>query len=290
MEKFDWRKAVELEKTYRTNWNIRKLADINIEFCEKFGCGHTYKTRLPKASFYLGRLNAVNELNEFFERNQINFLLGGFETLELSEKCVGFGNQYENLPQYMRAEIRAYFSNPAYAELFIEMMFDYEYYIEDVKPFDFSIRKIRNTEFSDNLVRDVAKGIVNFDVTKFYDRSKNNIVEITFFEDSIPGVHFILDITQISNKRIGSIVELILGRLNTSINPYKENVIKILTGEENEEYANDYGFNGTFISEIAKYLHDERLVINKSKPEIESDLSIMLALDFLQFVNQKEHN
>lgn len=287
MEKFDWRKAKELEKTYRANWNIRKLADINIEFCEKFGSGHTYSTRLPKACFYLGRLNAIDELRAFLERNQKHFFFGGSGTLELAQKCAVYGNGYENLPNSIKEEIRAYFSNPKYAELFKEMMFDYELYIEDVEPFDFSRRNIRDSEFSNDLIQNTARYILDFDEVHYYDKSKNDIVEIIDFEDSISGVHFILNITHTTNKRVDSVVELILKKLSIKIENHKENVIEMLLGKEDAKYADGVSFNGGFIIEIAKYLYDKRLVPNKSESEIESEISILLALDFLQFVNRK---
>jgi len=287
MEKFDWKQAIELEKEYRKNWNIRKLADINIEFCEKFSAAYTFQTRLPKVFFYLGRLNAINELNDFIYRNKSNFLFVDASTAELSQKCVDYGFHYDNLLPSIKKEICAYFANPEYAELFLEMMFDYEHYIEDVQPFDFSIRNVRNTVFSVELVENIAKGILDFSDIQFSDRSKNQIIVIEEYEHAISGVHFILDITAITNKRLSEIVEFILEKLNINVTKHKERILQILLGEDDSKYSDMFGFNGDFIIVMSQYIYELDLITVESEIKLQYLISNVLALDFLNFINQE---
>ena len=69
-ESFNLKNAKSLEAEYKSTWNFRGLADINIEFCEKIGSAHIYEDRLPRVFFYLGRLKGLEEIKLFIERNQ----------------------------------------------------------------------------------------------------------------------------------------------------------------------------------------------------------------------------
>jgi hypothetical protein len=285
METFNLEKAHELEKIYLNDKNFKGLAEINIEFCERLSSDFIYKSRMPKIGFYLGRIQATEKLKNFLERNKDNFFFIPEDILELTLNCFKYGYEYEHLSVELKNEIKYYFTNPSYSELFTEMMFDYKNYFDDIEPFDYSIRNIRNSEFEKSLVDEIGEILLENDGTKYYNKPDNIIVEIDDYEDSIRGVDIPIDYSGITNKMLDSVIQLLLEKLNINDINYKTNILKEILGEQSDS-SNMYAFNGSYIDDIITALLKNSKLAGIDSINLKKMIMAIVAKDFLEFVNE----
>jgi hypothetical protein len=290
-ESFNLKNAKSLEAEYKSTWNFRGLADINIEFCEKIGSAHIYEDRLPRVFFYLGRLKGLEEIKLFIERNQSIFFWVDYEIQELCNKCFNYGYNYDNLSYDLSSEIKKYFLSDKYCELFLDMMFDIKYYLQDVEVFNFSLKKIRNTNFSNETIEQIAYVFINdnqeIDEVFCYNRAKNIVEEVSLDSDY---EYELLDQIQFdifSESRVYSTLVKILEVLKINDDAFICQIAKLITNEDytDVETYNIHIFESEHILFVAEIIHNKYKDSENNVNRIQQLIALIMAVDYLNIAN-----
>jgi hypothetical protein len=287
MQSFDLEKAHSDEQYYLEELDFRKLVDINIKFFDNLGSISVYTNRLPRIGFYFGRTYALEEFKKFLDsRNQYLevFFSMNDDILKLTLDCFKYGYSYSNLSEELKQEIREYFANPKYSELFSEIMYAYDFYVGEVEPYDFSKREIRQFSYSEQLISKLGDILISNNGTQYYDRGVNDVRIIDEYEDSIRGVHFLIDYTGITNKILYSVIKLLLEETNIKEPDFEQNILnEVLNGDSSMAGWTSFG-NYDFQKIVTSFSkHNSFKDFNNS--QISKRFLKTLAIDYLTFVN-----
>lgn len=288
MKLFSLKEAQKEEAKFNNEKDYKGLADVNISICENLASDVVFKNRLPKIGFYLGRAKELEKFKSFLETNEGNlqlFLFQNREIWKLTLDCFRFGFEYESLTEQTKAEIRNYFSNHKYSEMFAEIMPDYSDYISGVEPFDFSSREVKNEEFSEDLISEIGPLLVDSDGTMFYDKNTNEIVELDDYDDAIKGVQFPLDYSAVTNRRLDYVIKLVVKSLYIE-QDYENELSRQILGQDIST-ANMFAFNDYYLEEMVKALQRHISTAGMIEVDIFEKILNIVAVDYLEFINLK---
>jgi hypothetical protein len=120
----------------------------------------------------------------------------------------------------------------------------------------------------------------------YYNRFENEVIEIDDYEDAIRGVHLPLDYTRITNKRLDSVIKLILAEMKINdVGFEKEFLNEVL--EKEAAKANMFAFNQYYFDKIADSLSKHNSLVSINKSELKKQVLAIIATDYLEFANAK---
>jgi len=206
-----WKELLYDEIHFKESGNTDKLLEIAYEFFEKHSGVGDCIYWLLKICYYTGRAKDDNTFEKYIQftkdkKGILSFIINA-EEVKLGQDLLKIGYDYPKLSNEQYNHINNLYQMDKYRDLLDDIFFD-----EDSLPIKFikksavSSSKVRNSEFSLQLIHEVFEGFLNnyklndnrSDTFFYYNRALNQVERIKTF-DSAKWVHFYIDLN-ITNR------------------------------------------------------------------------------------------
>ena len=206
-----WKELLYDEIHFKESGNTDKLLEIAYEFFEKHSGVGDCIYWLLKIFYYTGRAKDDNTFEKYIQftkdkKGILSFIINA-EEVKLGQDLLKIGYDYPKLSNEQYNHINNLYQMDKYRDLLDDIFFD-----EDSLPIKFikksavSSSKVRNSEFSLQLIHEVFEGFLNnyklndnrSDTFFYYNRALNQVERIKTF-DSAKWVHFYIDLN-ITNR------------------------------------------------------------------------------------------
>jgi hypothetical protein len=217
-----WKELLYDEIHFKESGNINKLLEISYEFFEKHsGVGNCIYWLL-KISYYTGRAKDNNAFEKYIQftkdKNEMLSFIINAEEVKLGQNLLKIGFDYPILSDEQYNLVNNLYQGDKYQDLLDDIFFDeYNLPIKFKKKSSVAPSKVRNSEFSQNLINKLFDGFLNNYNLKdnqsefyyYYNRALNDVEKIRTI-DIAKWVHFYIDFN-ITNRIFANRVKKIIG-------------------------------------------------------------------------------
>lgn len=218
----NWKELLYDEIHFKESGNTEKLLEIAYEFFEKHsGVGNCIYWLL-KICYYTGRAKDNNSFEKYIQftkdkKEMLSFIINP-EEVKLGQDLLKIGYDYPNLSNDQYNLVNNLYQLDKHRDLLDDIFFDeYNLPIKFIKKSSVAPSKVRNSEFSLNLIYEIFEGFLNnyvqndnrSDTFFYYNRALNSVEKIRTF-DTAKWVHFYIDFN-ITNRIFTDKVNKIVG-------------------------------------------------------------------------------
>jgi hypothetical protein len=218
----NWKELLYDEIHFKESGNTDRLLEIAYEFFEKHsGVGNCIYWLL-KICYYTGRAKDNNSFEKYIQftkdkKEMLSFIINP-EEVKLGQDLLKIGYDYPNLSNDQYNLVNNLYQLDKHRDLLDDIFFDeYNLPIKFIKKSSVAPSKVRNSEFSLNLIYEIFEGFLNnyvqndnrSDTFFYYNRALNSVEKIRTF-DTAKWVHFYIDFN-ITNRIFTDKVNKIVG-------------------------------------------------------------------------------
>lgn len=219
--KSNWKKLFYDETHYKETSNINKLLDISYEFFEKHSGVGNFIYWYLKIAYYTGRAKDNISFERYLQfakdKKGIISLIINAEEVQLSRDLFKIGYSYPDLSNEQYNLVNNLYQIDKHRDLLDDIFFDQNNLtIKFIKKSEISPSKVRNSQFSSQLISEVFEGfLINYKLQDsrsesffYYNRALNKVEQIKI-SGSAKFVHFYIDLN-ITNRVFVNKVKVII--------------------------------------------------------------------------------
>lgn len=263
-----WKELLYDEIHFKEINDYKQLLEISYNYFDKYCSVGNCVYWTMKISYYTGRVKEEKSFERYIQftkdKKVILSTIMTAEEVSISQKLIKIGFNYPNLSQEDYMVINNLYSIVKLRDLLDDIFYDQDLLHEKfLKTSERSPSKIRNKNFSPQLVKDVFNGFIsNFQIFEegsnnnfYYDRSLNSVVRL-YPSDVVKFIHFYIDF----NYSHRDFFEIINYLLDSSL---LESLKELLGTERNVNgVKHDIEFNNISWDRLNLFLDNKILIDN----------------------------